>query len=275
MSVTSRIETITNYFKLIDKCTRDIELMISPACRDWVKVTEKHGITVTKKAIGDIEDIKRKNSQGALISRSNSENDVLSANPSSSDQGNKAPRLSTTISTKPMNPYICCFRGTGEVDASPEFLKELIKKVQYTSFYDYMFVEGKVVEVIDSHTEILHMKYKAKTCILTRFVDIVIVCHWYRKRDGTYVVMGRSIEHPNYVPQPSCYRAEVYSSGYIISPVKDDLNKSTVTYICHLDLNGILENDSVRAKFINLVQEKQPLNIYHLQTYISKRRHSY
>jgi len=173
-----------------------------------------------------------------------------------------------------MNPYICCFKGIGEVDCPTEVLKDIIKNISTAVLWDSMFVEGKVVEVVDSHTEILYLKYARKTCLLTSLVDVVIICHWYRKRDGSFVVMGRSVQHPEFPPQSTCLRAEVYSSGYVISPIKDDANKSTVTYICHLDLNGLMDNDAVRAKFINFLQENQPLNVYALQTFVSKKRHS-
>jgi len=271
MNLTSRVEVITNYFKLIDKCSRDIEQMISPACRDWIKLGEKHKVTIMKKSVGDIQSSKRDSdkSMDSSIVHSNLENGVLSANPNSNVEHFKSSM------SKPMNPYICCFKGTGEVDSSAEVLKNIITNISNASLWDKMFVEGKVIEVIDSHTEILYLKYARKTCLLTQFVDVVIICHWYRKRDGTFVVTGRSVDHPAFPPQTGCFRAEVYSSGYIISPIKDDTKRSTVTYISHLDLNGMLDNDVVRAKFINFLQESQPLNVYALQVFMSKKGHSY
>lgn len=148
-----------------------------------------------------------------------------------------------------------------------------------------MSLIGKVLETVDNHTQVIHIKYGAQYCMLKRMRDVVILYNWHVRKDGTIVLVGKSVEHELAPLEPEFTRAEVFASGYIIKPKvtffmdevvllfhrqEDNPSASVVTYLTNLDLK--VTNDLFKTTFLAIVQESQPLNISRLRNLITGSR---
>lgn len=80
-------------------------------------------------------------------------------------------------------------KGIGEVNASPEAVKTVIKDLTQANKWDPLFLEGKIIEQLDKHTEILHLKFSAKYCILEQKRDFTILYHWFEKPGGSILMV--------------------------------------------------------------------------------------
>jgi len=163
-------------------------------------------------------------------------------------------------------------KGVGIINASVEKVKNAVLDFANMNKWDPLFETAKELEALDNRTAVFQFKYMAKACILKRARDFVCITHWYQKTDGSYTMVGRSVEHPNCLPNVNgpYLRGEILSIGYIIAPKNGDLNVSELTYISHLDVKVI--NENLRATFFSIVQEKQPLNISGLRKYITGKK---
>lgn len=47
-----------------------------------------------------------------------------------------------------------------------------------------------VLEKIDNHTEIVHLKFSTNICIIKKKKDFIILIHWYQKDDSICIVMN-------------------------------------------------------------------------------------
>jgi len=159
------------------------------------------------------------------------------------------------------------------IPASPMSLKNVITSIERIKEYDPLFESGRVVEVIDNHTQIVYLKFAASACFVQQKRDFVLMWHWFEQKDGCVVITGRSVEHEDCKEDdPKCERGIIYSSGWIIRPTEDNPKKSIATYIVHADLKPASIPEFLRKKFITLVQQRQALNVLGVRKYVQKVR---
>jgi hypothetical protein len=89
--------------------------------------------------------------------------------------------------------------------------------------WDCTFASGRVVEVLDGHTEVVHVLLRPlrllSAALPSRPRDLVMTRYWRREEDGTYVILLRSTEHVSCPERRGVVRAEVACGCYIITPL--------------------------------------------------------
>uniref|UniRef100_A0A3N7FKS8 START domain-containing protein n=1 Tax=Populus trichocarpa TaxID=3694 RepID=A0A3N7FKS8_POPTR len=133
-------------------------------------------------------------------------------------------------------------KAVGIVKATCEEIFELVMSMDATRFeWDSTFQHGSLVEEVDGHTAILY--HRLQLDWFPKFVwprDLCYVRYWRRNDDGSYVVLFRSREHANCVPQSGYVRAHVESGGFNISPLKprNGRPRTQVQHLMQIDLKG-------------------------------------
>mmetsp|Transcript_3015 Transcript_3015/g.4084 ORF Transcript_3015/g.4084 Transcript_3015/m.4084 type:complete len:554 (+) Transcript_3015:1-1662(+) len=150
---------------------------------------------------------------------------------------------------------IYSFKGIGEIPVPAEKVKDLLLDFNRAKEYDPLFKASRLVDQIDPATQIIHLMFQTRMCMLKTARDFCILYHEHKRDDGAYALVGRSVVHPSCPPSQGYTRAEVLESGYFIRPKTSNKNSSIVVYISQVDLKGI------PPSVINLVAEKQPLLI--------------
>uniref|UniRef100_N1QWQ4 START domain-containing protein n=1 Tax=Aegilops tauschii TaxID=37682 RepID=N1QWQ4_AEGTA len=101
-------------------------------------------------------------------------------------------------------------RAVGVVEATCEAIFGLVMSMDVTRYeWDCSFRYGSLVEEVDGHTAIIYHKLQLHWLVWPR--DLCYVRYWRRNDDGSYVVLFRSVEHPN------CGRQRGYVRAFIES----------------------------------------------------------
>ncbi|CAN6236806.1 unnamed protein product [Urochloa humidicola] len=149
-------------------------------------------------------------------------------------------------------------RAVGVVDATCEAIFGLVMSMDVTRYeWDCSFRHGSLVEEVDGHTAILYHKLQLHWCpMLVCPRDLCYARYWRRNDDGSYVVLFRSIEHPNCGRQRGFVRAFIESGGFKISPLKcrNGRPRTQVQHLMQIDLKGWFLNYSLSFQYHSLLQ---------------------
>ncbi|KAL6629675.1 hypothetical protein ACP70R_029440 [Stipagrostis hirtigluma subsp. patula] len=149
-------------------------------------------------------------------------------------------------------------RAVGVVEATCEAIFGLVMGMDATrSEWDCSFRHGSLVEEIDGHTAILYHRLQLQWCpMLVWPRDLCYARYWRRNDDGSYVVLFRSIEHPNCGRQRGYVRAFIESGGFKISPLKcrNGRPRTQVQHLMQIDLKGWFLNFSPSFQYHSLLQ---------------------
>mmetsp|Transcript_3803 Transcript_3803/g.3251 ORF Transcript_3803/g.3251 Transcript_3803/m.3251 type:complete len:208 (-) Transcript_3803:253-876(-) len=151
------------------------------------------------------------------------------------DTGLKFVRAKTTIKATPkaIHDVILDESKTLEIDVNIE----KNEKVKAPEGYDIIYtIAKKPAMMVDRRDSITAMKTEEK--------------------DGGLLLIGGSIEHPDFPAKDSPVRCEVLLWSWYIVPSKDDPNVSEVTYIVHIDPKGWIPN-----AVTNAVSNDQAMNV--------------
>ncbi|OEL20560.1 Protein ENHANCED DISEASE RESISTANCE 2-like [Dichanthelium oligosanthes] len=141
-------------------------------------------------------------------------------------------------------------RAVGVVEATCEAIFGLVMSMDVTRYeWDCSFRHGSLVEEVDGHTAILYHRF-----VWPR--DLCYARYWRRNDDGSYVVLFRSIEHPNCGRQRGFVRAFIESGGFKISPLKcrNGRPRTQVQHLMQIDLKGWFLNYSLSFQYHSLLQ---------------------
>ncbi|KAE8777823.1 protein ENHANCED DISEASE RESISTANCE 2-like [Hordeum vulgare] len=158
-------------------------------------------------------------------------------------------------------PLISCsraMRAVGVVEATCEAIFGLVMSMDVTRYeWDCSFRYGSLVEEVDGHTAIIYHKLQLHWCpMLVWPRDLCYVRYWRRNDDGSYVVLFRSIEHPNCGRQRGYVRAFIESGGFKITPLKcrNGRPRTQVQHLMQIDLKGWFLNYSPSFQYHTLLQ---------------------
>ncbi|KAL3520715.1 hypothetical protein ACH5RR_018864 [Cinchona calisaya] len=131
------------------------------------------------------------------------------------------------------NPAIM---AVGVVDGTSEAIFRTIMSVgPLRSEWDFSFYRGNVVEHLDGHTDIIHIKlYSHWLPWGMKRRDLLLRRYWRREDDGTYVILYHSVVHRKCPPQPGYVRACLKSGGFVISPLNQG-KESVVKHMLAID----------------------------------------
>ncbi|KAG2655327.1 hypothetical protein PVAP13_1KG004100 [Panicum virgatum] len=149
-------------------------------------------------------------------------------------------------------------RAVGVVEATCEAIFGLVMSMDVTRYeWDCSFRHGSLVEEIDGHTAILYHSLQLHWCpMLVWPRDLCYARYWRRNDDGSYVVLFRSVEHPNCGRQRGFVRAFIESGGFKISPLKchNGRPRTQVQHLMQIDLKGWFLNYSLSFQYHSLLQ---------------------
>ncbi|XP_071934900.1 protein ENHANCED DISEASE RESISTANCE 2 isoform X1 [Coffea arabica] len=122
--------------------------------------------------------------------------------------------------------------AVGVVEGTSEAIFRTIMSVGPSrSEWDFCIYKGNVVEHLDGHTDILHIKlYSHWLSWGMKRRDLLVRRYWRREDDGTYVILYHSVVHRKCPPQPGYVRACLKSGGFVISP----LNQGKESVVKHM-----------------------------------------
>eukprot|EP00455_Lapot_gusevi_P045797 TRINITY_DN5912_c0_g1_i1.p1 TRINITY_DN5912_c0_g1~~TRINITY_DN5912_c0_g1_i1.p1 ORF type:complete len:954 (-),score=260.10 TRINITY_DN5912_c0_g1_i1:40-2901(-) len=169
------------------------------------------------------------------------------------------------ISSRSIKGSACkMFRGLGIVHANPVDIMAIIADPARRKWYDDMCVESSRFMELDSSTSLIYQTFEARDWCRTAARDFVMVTKWTRLQDGTCVVVGKSVTHPDYPEGKKRVRATAHLGGWVIKPSQKVSSRSLVFYFMQVDLGG-----SVPSWAANIVSKKQPLCINHIRKLFS------
>ncbi|XP_038972305.1 protein ENHANCED DISEASE RESISTANCE 2-like isoform X1 [Phoenix dactylifera] len=126
--------------------------------------------------------------------------------------------------------------AVGVVDATSEAIFRTVMSLGPSrSEWDFSLLEGRVVEHLDGHTDIIHKKLHGDWLPWgMNKRDLLLRRYWRREDDGTYVILYHSVFHQNCRPERGYIRACLKSGGYVISPVNQG-KQSVVKHMLAID----------------------------------------
>eukprot|EP00475_Leptophrys_vorax_P042443 TRINITY_DN8001_c0_g1_i1.p2 TRINITY_DN8001_c0_g1~~TRINITY_DN8001_c0_g1_i1.p2 ORF type:complete len:236 (+),score=58.35 TRINITY_DN8001_c0_g1_i1:658-1365(+) len=127
---------------------------------------------------------------------------------------------------------------------SPEEVLETLLDVPKKKDWDVKFHKGRVVKQISDNIDIVHESYKSFNSPY-KYRDFCLLRSWRKEADGGYVVMTRSVQHPDVPEQKDSVRASMQASGFLLTPVTSHessgpLSVTLLLWIAQLDREGIL-----------------------------------
>ncbi|XP_078160974.1 pleckstrin homology (PH) and lipid-binding START domains-containing protein [Carex rostrata] len=126
--------------------------------------------------------------------------------------------------------------AVGVVDANSEAVFQALMSLgKSRSEWDFCLQEGKVVEHLDGHTDIIHKKLRNDWLPWgMKRRDLLLRRYWRREDDGTYVILYHSVFHQECEQEKGYTRACLKSGGYVISPVNQG-KESVVKHMLAID----------------------------------------
>lgn len=155
------------------------------------------------------------------------------------------------------------------LNAHAHDIASIVISMERRRWYDFYFSDGSTVEIVDANTRVNHAIFEATDLCRGTSREFLVVDHWRQLPDGKYVVVSRSIEHPNLPISQSITRSHVEFAGFVIEPIESDTSISIpknfapsckVTYITQVDLRGSLPN-----WISSLMVKQQPMVLQMLQ----------
>ena len=94
-----------------------------------------------------------------------------------------------------------------------------------------------------------------------------LVTQGFQSEDGSKLLIGKSINHPACPEKKEFVRAQIYLWSMVLTPNKEDTNKTMVSYTIFVDPKGWIPKAAFNA-FIT----DQALNSFKVKTYVKKVR---
>ncbi|XP_063943635.1 protein ENHANCED DISEASE RESISTANCE 2-like isoform X2 [Daucus carota subsp. sativus] len=126
--------------------------------------------------------------------------------------------------------------AVGVVDGTSEAIFQTVMSLGSSrSEWDFCFSGGSVIEHLNGHTDIIHMKvYNDWLAWGAHRRDFLLRRYWRREDDGTYVILYHSVYHRRCPPHRGYVRACLKSGGYVITPVNHG-KESVVKHMLAID----------------------------------------
>ncbi|KAG1671582.1 StAR-related lipid transfer protein 3 [Nymphon striatum] len=130
------------------------------------------------------------------------------------------------------------FLLSGEVEVNPEvLLEELFYKMEECPKWNPTLLYCKVLQKMDSHTDISYNVAAEGAGGLVAARDFVTLRHW-ELRDGVYISCGIAVTHPDMPPQKKYTRGENGPGAWIIRIYSDNPHKCQFQWLLNTNLKG-------------------------------------
>jgi len=158
------------------------------------------------------------------------------------------------------NSQILCVRGRITIPAVPDKIFSVVSDVNKSTDYDKFFINGRSVRMVTQ---------KGNTAMFVNWAAFQTGAALFSDRDfcflqvnkqmsqDMFVVLCRSVEDENVPAKDGFVRGDIWTTGFIIQGSPSSLEaSSSVTYVCALDLRGMV------PKFIsNMLLQELPLKL--------------
>lgn len=126
---------------------------------------------------------------------------------------------------------------TADIPQKAHVVASILLDKEKMSQYDDTVDTINSLEQLDENTELKIVC--CKSVFMTTPRDICVVTTYTCEESGRYLIVTRSVNHPNGT-QKGYTRAYIYLSGYIITPDPADSNKCHIAMIAHINLSGLV-----------------------------------
>ncbi len=144
------------------------------------------------------------------------------------------------------------FKGTGMINAPPEFLLRLLEDPDRASELDEQLKEARVISEVTSNLHLVQLLYKPVWPTAAR--DFCMLSASGYLAEDVWVSAAMSVEDGRVPAEKGYVRGHLEFGGYVIRSVPNMTEQSLVTYIGSVDLKG-----NIPAFVTNKVSESQPL----------------
>ena len=124
--------------------------------------------------------------------------------------------------------------------------------------WDKSLSEHDIVEQTDSYKISIALSGKV---LMVSQREALIISTVQQLEDGSTLVIGKSIDHPNYPLKKKYVRPYLHVFAWNIKPLQNDPEKSEVTYTLHVDPKGAIPKDlfnlgiETEAKKVKLIKK--------------------
>jgi len=154
-------------------------------------------------------------------------------------------------------------RGDGRINRPIEQVLPAVEEAATVLKWDDSIESNTRVEEIGEYT-VSRSIDKKKTFVTQR--ETVLASKTIKGDDGSYLVIGRSVESPK-VPETDTYvRAFIFVWAMKLIPVEGDANKCDALYMMFLDPKG-----KVPTTIFNAFVKEQAQNVHKLKTFCEKQ----
>eukprot|EP00467_Chlorarachnion_reptans_P009616 CAMPEP_0114489756 /NCGR_PEP_ID=MMETSP0109-20121206/2064_1 /TAXON_ID=29199 /ORGANISM="Chlorarachnion reptans, Strain CCCM449" /LENGTH=238 /DNA_ID=CAMNT_0001666299 /DNA_START=275 /DNA_END=991 /DNA_ORIENTATION=+ len=154
-------------------------------------------------------------------------------------------------------------RGRGKIKCEAEAVLRLFQASSVDKIREFnpMYDEGKDIQRIDDHTKISWSKTHGVALVKPR--DFVTFVQLLRTRNGDYLILNESTNHPKFPPgKNGCVRANMLLGANAVRPLHGQKGECEFTFVQHVDIGGslptwlmnrIMLSDSV--KFVKRIEK--------------------
>lgn len=151
-------------------------------------------------------------------------------------------------------PSVPCMKAVSRVNARADAVFRVVMDLsKYRTEWDDSLEEGRVVESVDGHTDIIYSRmgpFRARPAWLAPR-DFCLIRNWRREEDGTYVVLYRSTSHSQCPERRGIVRGNLLGGGYIITPLHNKGRAAATGGACLMTMLVELGTDSPLARWVH------------------------
>jgi hypothetical protein len=165
------------------------------------------------------------------------------------------------------NSSVCAFKGEGVVNFPVTEVGDFLMDAGNTPSYDVLTTSSTpVLNIAANTTEIVHMQFEARDCLLKTYRDAVLLVH--RSTQGLdTVILGVSVDRPDLCPvNPEVVRSTVHLGGWVLTPINEG-RATQATYVVHVDVGG-----KIPGTIMNVINTRQPLVVHYLNKALKGKR---
>ena len=151
------------------------------------------------------------------------------------------------------------FKGSGNIQAPPEFLLRLLLDPSNTSKFDEMLKEARIIRQVSPAISLVQLVYKAIWPTSPRDLSLLSVTGQVDQK--TWISSAFSVVDDEVPAEKGHVRAHLEVGGYVILAVPDQPEQSQVTYVACVDLKG-----NIPLFVVNKVTSSQPMCVKGLRT---------
>mmetsp|Transcript_5231 Transcript_5231/g.4416 ORF Transcript_5231/g.4416 Transcript_5231/m.4416 type:complete len:218 (+) Transcript_5231:28-681(+) len=168
-----------------------------------------------------------------------------------------------TVYTKKSESGLNCVKGEGVLNFNANVIEDFAFRSETKTLCDDGCEESTSLETFGDDTKFEYLKYKGKLLVSGR--DFVNVSHKYTDSEGRIIISAYSIPYADKPEQDGIVRGDIKRAGWVITPDKDNEDKSFVQYVTEIDFAG-----SLPTTLVNSVNTKQGFFLVRLAEELKK-----